>query len=680
MEDEEDETVQEKSFAEDERVQFLGRCLAHLLRLKEDKWCKFLEEEQNQKLVADFLESNRPAFLAFYLSVAGGLAMETKIPSVIKHKLVWVMKSANCIGTENYKEDLRLSELSGIPLEHVIVFLEKVAVPLLSSKKNNGSWPHVISQDMAQHIEIMKNKTYVMNGIVTGKILLPLPTIATKTDFQDMCTENKQNSQIRFDMFLNRLEKIENIFVTMLEFEKLEKLEFGGIKGKCLNAQICKLNEEFIESCNTFKEKTYDPLDYNNTEFEEDYADFKHKNLEFERRLGAIFCVGFLDCSGLESAFKLITILGSFLEKPIITEMFSTNYKMLLQMFDEELRNCKYLYDEHIKQKEEGNEVINKNMPSTSGNLKWSREIKSRILSFWSSFSFVPHHVNFDPKLIAVLRDVKYLLLMDQPNIPISALELYKKKGTFAKYTGNLELVVQWYNKIKQTVLEELPEKWNSTKKLAVSIKHEVAPLLTSEVTILRKKCTAFDGKQIGFRERFRADAPFRFDAQNPYALLDKANQELERMEEEMLHLQESANLFEVTIPEYKQIKQCRKEIKLLKGMWDINISVTSSIDDWTKRHWREISMEQMETELRRFAKAKLQNPAIRDRHWYQLMEAIGVQFSITEDTTLANLLALNLHNVEDDVRNIVDKAMTSENSFLKIQRDLIALMWILRD
>lgn len=79
MEDEEDETVQEKSFAEDERVQFLGRCLAHLLRLKEDKWCKFLEEEQNQKLVADFLESNRPGFLAFYLSVAGGLAMETKV-------------------------------------------------------------------------------------------------------------------------------------------------------------------------------------------------------------------------------------------------------------------------------------------------------------------------------------------------------------------------------------------------------------------------------------------------------------------------------------------------------------------------------------------------------------------------------------------------------------------------
>lgn len=79
MEDEEDETVQEKSFAEDERVQFVGLRLAHLLRLKEDKWNEFLEEERNQKLVTDFLESNRPDFLAFYLSVAGGLAMETKV-------------------------------------------------------------------------------------------------------------------------------------------------------------------------------------------------------------------------------------------------------------------------------------------------------------------------------------------------------------------------------------------------------------------------------------------------------------------------------------------------------------------------------------------------------------------------------------------------------------------------
>lgn len=43
-------------------------------------------------------------------------------------------------------------------------------------------------------------------------------------------------------------------------------------------------------------------------------------------------------------------ILGYFLEKPVIADIFSKNYKILLRMFDEELDNCKHFYDEHIKQ------------------------------------------------------------------------------------------------------------------------------------------------------------------------------------------------------------------------------------------------------------------------------------------------------------------------------------------
>uniref|UniRef100_A0A8C3PC88 Dynein axonemal heavy chain 11 n=1 Tax=Chrysemys picta bellii TaxID=8478 RepID=A0A8C3PC88_CHRPI len=964
----------------------------------------------------------------------------------------------------------------------------------------------------------------------------------------------------RFDLFLNRLVKIEDIFVIMLEFQKLEKLEFGGVKGKTLSEQIHRMNEEFIESCK---------------EFEDDYVEFKAKILDFDRRLGSILCVGFLDCSGLESAFKLLAIFGYFLEKPVIMEIFSPNYNILLQMFDEELDNCKHLYDEHIRQMEEGNEIINKNMPFTSGNLKWSKALQERIQTFWSNFLYLSHRilegpetalvyqkyiemltlidqfeeqiycewksqvdevcqfnldqplikrnpengllsVNFDSKLVALLREVTYLLMLNRSDIPDSALAIYEKRNIFTKYIGNLELIVQWYNKLKQTVLEveyplietelraidgqlreaeevftwqkencwkyieqvkatvydleqrvqqskenvktiqqimnawaehtllsrkdnrkdallsledkedrlakkykflkedgykihqlaeenlklfkadsssdswkiyieyiddfivdgffntimhnldfflentekglkpapffqaqmilsapeiefkpsldkeagdgfydlveellsnvfkmsaqvkrvaahlevknyqsdmdnmldlsesrqeimdrvtdvirkvldyrnsldtyaylwvddraeimkqfllyghvltseeieahadegvpeqpptteqfkeqidiyenlyiqmskfedfrtfeswfkvdmkpfkmsllniikkwswmfkehllrfvigsltdleefikvtdtglqkevnegddnrlveimghllavrdrqastdelfeplketitllesygqklsdqvyvqlqELPEKWNTTKKIAASIKHEVAPLQTSEVTLIRKKCASFDGKQIEFRERFRVEAPFCFDAKNPYVLLDKA------LEEEMLQMQKSANLFEVVVPDYKQMKQCRKEIRLLKEVWDMSIYVTSNIDDWTKTQWRQINVEQMDAELRRFAKevwsldkeirswdvyigleltvknlmtslravTELQNPAIRERHWHQLMNATGVS------TTLADLLGLQLHKVEDEVRSIVDKAV----------------------
>ncbi|MBZ3875864.1 Dynein heavy chain 11, axonemal [Sciurus carolinensis] len=68
----------------------------------------------------------------------------------------------------------------------------------------------------------------------------------------------------RFDKFLERLMKIEDVFVTMLEFEKLERLEFGGSKGTILNEQICKMSEEFIELCKVFKHSSYDPTDCNN--------------------------------------------------------------------------------------------------------------------------------------------------------------------------------------------------------------------------------------------------------------------------------------------------------------------------------------------------------------------------------------------------------------------------------
>ena len=58
------------------------------------------------------------------------------------------------------------------------------------------------------------------------------------------------------------------------------------------------------------------------------------------------------------------------------------------------------------------------------------------------------------------------------------------------------------------------------------------------------------------------------------FLLSPQAHQELEALEAEMLQMQESTHLFEVALPEYKQMKQCRKEIKLLKGLWDVIIYV----------------------------------------------------------------------------------------------------------
>lgn len=52
-----------------------------------------------------------------------------------------------------------------------------------------------------------------------------------------------------------------DMFVTIREFEKLERLEFGGTKGAILNAQIRAMSEEFMGCCKVFQESIYDPSD-----------------------------------------------------------------------------------------------------------------------------------------------------------------------------------------------------------------------------------------------------------------------------------------------------------------------------------------------------------------------------------------------------------------------------------
>ncbi|KAM6897526.1 dynein beta chain, ciliary-like [Xenentodon cancila] len=240
------------------------------------------------------------------------------------------------------------------------------------------------------------------------------------------------------------------------------------------------------------------------------------------------------------------------------------------------------------------------------------------------------------------------------------------------------------------TQLAELPEKWKNVKKQAILVKQHMAPLQAIEVGNLRRKCASFDVEQHNFREHFHKNGPFRFDSKDPYQMLDGFNRQIQEQEVVVTSLVESASLFEVTISEYKQLCQCRREVALLKELWDMITIVESSIAAWRTTAWRDIHVEDMEMECKRFAKdirgldkevrswdaftgldsrvkniltslravAELQNTAIRARHWHQLMAATGVRFTMNQDTTLADLLKLNLHCFEEEVRGIVDKAV----------------------
>lgn len=53
-------------------------------------------------------------------------------------------------------------------------------------------------------------------------------------------------------------------------------------------------------------------------------------------------------------------------------------------------------------------------------------------------------------------------------------------------------------------IFKELPEQWQATKKLALTVKQQVAPLQAAEVSGIRKKIATFDSHITYYREVFK--------------------------------------------------------------------------------------------------------------------------------------------------------------------------------
>lgn len=162
------------------------------------------------------------------------------------------------------------------------------------------------------------------------------------------------------------------------------------------------------------------------------------------------------------------------------------------------------------------------------------------------------------------------------------------------------------------------------------------------------------------YRDQFKKLPFFLWICQDVYGLLDKTHQELLELETELIKLQEQSNLFELVLPDFKPMRAARKEIKQIKQLWDYVNVVRSCMDEWKTTPWKKIDVENMEMECKKFGKeirqmdkelkgwdvyiqleasiknmltslravTELQNPAIRERHWTQLMQATKVRKS----------------------------------------------------
>lgn len=109
--------------------------------------------------------------------------------------------------------------------------------------------------------------------------------------------------------FLGRLNTIQWFFKTVLEFNKLEKIEIGGMKGRVLSGQIREISGEFESYFHAFASKSYDVLDPDDSRFEDDFKSFQDNIVDLDLKLSTVLCESFDNCSTLEAIFKVSIIL-----------------------------------------------------------------------------------------------------------------------------------------------------------------------------------------------------------------------------------------------------------------------------------------------------------------------------------------------------------------------------------
>jgi dynein heavy chain len=105
---------------------------------------------------------------------------------------------------------------------------------------------------------------------------------------------------------------------TIIQFNKLQKIEIGNTKGKQLTASVMQIFDEFNRAVEEFMKVSYDIMDIEKRQFDDDFYKFRNRIKELERRLASILTQGFDDSDTIIGKFKLLDSFEGLLHRPII--------------------------------------------------------------------------------------------------------------------------------------------------------------------------------------------------------------------------------------------------------------------------------------------------------------------------------------------------------------------------
>ena len=258
----------------------------------------------------------------------------------------------------------------------------------------------------------------------------------------------------------------------------------------------------------------------------------------------------------------------------------------------------------------------------------------------------------------------------------------------------------------------EVDEKWAEAKEQAPVAKELGRNVQEREAAKIKSSIDDYDNTIKTFEYGFKQKPLFTCDTglEAAYADCIKTHKELVEHKKRWVELADFAKIFEFPeLMDFSKELQDRLfvETKQMLQVWHFVDMIDCAIKEWNTTLWNDINCEEIEDgakglykQLRgldKFVKqsntyletekrvknfmstiplvSDLRHPSMRDRHWAMLMDLTGVKFVIDDKFKLDNLLALGLHNFEDDVGEIVNRAQKEEKMEQALKK--IAGTWV---
>ncbi|CAE7831418.1 ODA11 [Symbiodinium sp. CCMP2592] len=257
--------------------------------------------------------------------------------------------------------------------------------------------------------------------------------------------------------------------------------------------------------------------------------------------------------------------------------------------------------------------------------------------------------------------------------------------------------------------LKKIGANLTQLKQDIVAKEKEIQPMVQKESDFYKKAIADFENELKTYQGGLKKEAYYFYKSGLELAQkrLQDVTTDLDNFDkrmEDLLHIATNFNYPEELNNSKKIMQAMREDVANCKGLWEFEVQRIKITEGFLVVRWGKVVAGDMEDEIKALFKklkevkvdrkcdafmgvqdvvkkwtvfcplvGELRDPAMRARHWAQLMDQCGKSITVTPDILLRDMWNLELHKNPDFVEDTADQAkqeMKMENTLKKLQKE----------